>query len=250
MFKIRGILQILCSRPKHCFLFNSLEFVGKWISFFNPLEKFFIKKATIEAFFRRRKNIKNLPFHIKHSRFYLSLNRLILHMEKLTLYVIKVIFFSHIELETIFLKKSTLPQTIERRCRCYYNYIWSREQWSHRCKSIHLNFLIDRSFLFDIGSWTRKITFRLIIIKVRNKIMYCIIWEKWLKLSSKLCCQGLIVRDDKCWFLDFLDNICHSKGFSCSCGTKQGNTRFSLIKSSWNLINRLWLISGWLIISF
>ena len=171
-------------------------------------------------------------------------------MEKLSFDLIEIVFFSDIELKTIFFKEPTLPQTIKWGSWSHHDYIWSRKEWCHSSKSIHLDFLIDRCFFLNIGTRAGKIALRLIIIKIRNKIMHCIIWEKWLKLSSKLSSKGLIVRDDQCRLLNFLNNICHSKGLSRSCCSKQSNTRLSLIKSSWNLINRLWLVSGRLIIGF
>ena len=148
-------MEVLSRRSDHRFLYWRFEFITLGISHLNPLQKFLIKKATIQTSFRRGENLQNIAFHLKHSLFNLPMDWLILHMEKLSFKFVEIILFPNIKLQTVLLKKSTLSQTIKRRGWSHNNYIFSTEERSHRRKPIHLNFIVDRCLFFNIGSRTR-----------------------------------------------------------------------------------------------
>ena len=171
-------------------------------------------------------------------------------MKELSFQLIEVIFLADIELKTILLKKSALSEPVKRRSRSHDNYIFSTQKWSHRCEPIHLDFVIDRCFFFNIGSRTRQITLRLIVIKIRHEIMHRIIRKECLKFCCKLGCKGFIVRNHQSGLLDLLNNISHRKSLPSSCRTKQGYFLFPLIKSFRNLSDCFGLVASRLISRF
>ena len=171
-------------------------------------------------------------------------------MKELSFQIIKVIFLADIELKAILLKKSTLSEPVKRRSRSHDDYILSTQKWSHRCEPIHLDFVIDRCFLFNIGSRTWQITLRLIIVKIRHEIMHRIIRKECLKFCCKLGSKGFIVRNHQSRLLNLLNNISHRKSLPSSCRTKQGYFLFPLIKSFRNLSDCFGLVTGRLISRF
>jgi hypothetical protein len=77
--------------------------------------------------------------------------------------------------------------------------------------------------------------------------MYGIIWEKIFEFCSKLRSKRFIVRDNEGRLLEVLDYIRYRKGFSSSCSSEEGSLIFSTFKKLFDLLNRLWLVSSWLI---
>ena len=107
-----------------------------------------------------------------------------------------------------------------------------------------INFIIDRGILFDIGIRTGYIRLRLIIVIIADEILHRIFGEKLLQLVIKLCRKGFIVRNDQGRLLDFLNDICHGKGFARTCNPQQGLEFQALLKALRNFFNRLRLITG------
>ncbi len=84
-----------------------------------------------------------------------------------------------------------------------------------------IDFLIDREIFFNIRVRNREIRFRLIIVIIRNKILYGIVRKELLKLTIKLRRQGLVVRQHQYRSLNFLDDVGYGKGFTGTRDAKQ-----------------------------
>ena len=110
-----------------------------------------------------------------------------------------------------------------------------------------INLIINCRILCNIRITGRHISFRLIVVVIGNKVLYCIFREKLLHLPVQLCRQRLIMRNNECRLLHPLNNICH-----CKCLARTGNAhqRFklvSLLKTFRQFLDCLRLVAGRLI---
>src|SRR3989344_4326523 len=84
-----------------------------------------------------------------------------------------------------------------------------------------INFIIYKSFFTYISVCGWNIRFGLIIIVVRDKIIYGIVRKKLAEFIAKLCRKGFIMRDNQSRLLNFLNNICDRKCFPASGYTQK-----------------------------
>ena len=115
-------------------------------------------------------------------------------------------------------------------------------------KSIY--FFVYCSLFLDITISFRNISFWLIIIIIRNKIMNRILRKKFFKLKRKLSSKSFVMCNYKCWFLNFLNNICHCKCFSTSSNSPKSLEIFSIRNIFHYFVNSLLLIRTWRIFWF
>lgn len=78
-----------------------------------------------------------------------------------------------------------------------------------------------------------------------DKVFYCIIGKEFFEFSVQLRCQCLIMCNDKRWFIQLLNDICHRKCLTRTSDTKKGLTLVAFFKTLYKLVNGLWLITGW-----
>lgn len=109
-------------------------------------------------------------------------------------------------------------------------------------RSRSISSLIVASF-FDIGTRLYYECLWLIVVIVTYKIVNCIFWEKFFELLCKLCGESFVMSEDECWFLEFLDNIRHGKGFSRSSHSKKCLKPHTLFQSWDEFFDRFWLVS-------
>ena len=79
-----------------------------------------------------------------------------------------------------------------------------------------IDFIVDRRILLDVRIARRDIRFWLIEIVIGYKVFYRIIWEETFKLAAQLSSQCFIMGDNQGRFLNCLNHLCHSKGFTCT----------------------------------
>ena len=77
-----------------------------------------------------------------------------------------------------------------------------------------VNFFVDGAVFFDVGVGAGDISFRLIIIKVRHKIMHGVFGEKFAKFGIKLGGESFIMGKDEGGFLEILNEVSHGKSFA------------------------------------
>ena len=108
----------------------------------------------------------------------------------------------------------------------------------------HIQFFVDRRGLFDIHVVFRHVRFRLIVIKIRNKVFHPVVREEFLEFGIQLAGQGLVVGKDQCRPVYPGNDIGHGKGFAGAGGTFQNLFFFSFLQPADQLVNRFRLIPG------
>src|SRR3989344_8561470 len=108
-----------------------------------------------------------------------------------------------------------------------------------------LNVFVNIRLFFYISISCGHIRFRLIEIVIRNEIMNCVVGKKFTIFSGKLCRQRLVMRDDKRWFLGFLNNIGDGECFPRAGYAKKCLVPLAILQAFIKSRNRRWLISGW-----
>ena len=89
-----------------------------------------------------------------------------------------------------------------------------------RCRKPKLiELVIDGRFFFDIKVSGGNVSFRLVVIIVRDEIFDGIAWEKAFELVIKLGCQSLVVRHDQRRAIHRLDHFRHGVRLARSCDT-------------------------------
>ena len=102
--------------------------------------------------------------------------------------------------------------------------------------------------VFKVRFRGRNFSLRLIIIVIRYKVVYCILWEKFLHFPVKLRRQRLIVGNDERWLVQCLNDIRHGKGLTGARHTQQCLELIALPKPFYKLSNSLRLVAGGLIL--
>ena len=82
---------------------------------------------------------------------------------------------------------------------------------------------------------------------IGHKIFYCIIGEQFFKFIVQLCYQCFIVYNNKCRFLQFFNDIRHSKCFSRACYPQQCLILQAFLKSFCYFLYSLRLVACWFI---
>ena len=77
-----------------------------------------------------------------------------------------------------------------------------------------IDLIINFRIFLNVGVATSNVGFRLIIIKITDKIMHLIVRKKLLKLRKQLRRQGFVMCQHQSRHVGSSDNICHSKGFA------------------------------------
>ena len=121
------------------------------------------------------------------------------------------------------------------------------EQSTRSRKAQFLNLVVNRKVLLNIGIGSRKIGLRLIVIVVGYEIFHRILRKEGFELPVELGGQGLVVAENKCRSLQFLNHIGHSEGLAGACHSKQSDISDAGIKGLYELGYRLRLVSGRLI---
>ena len=112
-----------------------------------------------------------------------------------------------------FVELRRVPDTIDTRYRRNYKNISStREQTCSSREPQFLYLLINTQIFLNISPCGSYIGFGLIIIIIRDKILYSIIRKKFFKLHKKLSRQSFIMSQNNRWSLDILYQISNSKG--------------------------------------
>ena len=109
-----------------------------------------------------------------------------------------------------------------------------------------LNLLIDGCILFDERIGGGNISFRLIIVVVRNEVDHGIVRKELLELGCELSRERLVRSQDERRTLDGFDRLCDRIGLSGPRYTEQGlvtHARFDILRK---LLDRFWLIASWL----
>ena len=111
-----------------------------------------------------------------------------------------------------------------------------------------IDLVVDGGILFNVSIRGRNVSLRLIIIVIRYKIFYGILWEKFLHFPVKLRRQRLIVGNDERWLVQCLNDIRHGKGLTGARHTQQCLELIALPKPFYKLSNSLRLVAGGLIL--
>lgn len=113
-----------------------------------------------------------------------------------------------------------------------------------------VNLVVNGTIFLNISVATCDVGFRLVIIKVRNKIMHLVIWKKLTKLRVKLRGQGFVVRQHKGRFLHVLNQIRHGKSLTGAGHTQQSLLANTLVQPIAKLCNSLRLVTGGRVFAF
>ncbi len=77
-----------------------------------------------------------------------------------------------------------------------------------------VDFFVDGAVFLDVGVAASDVGLWLVVIKVADKIVNGIIWEKVFELVVELGRKRFVVAQYKCWLLHILNDIRHSKGLA------------------------------------
>ena len=194
-----------------------------------------------------RKNLQRISMHPEGSSSKVHLISCILYIYQRPDDIIPVFFHSrtqryhhsHIVFRT--------SQTVNTGNASYHDDIFPLHQRGGRRQTQFIDFLVDRGIFCDISIRGRHICLRLIIIIIGNKIFHSVFRKEFFELPIQLCRQCLIMRDNQCRLIQCSYDICHRKCFSRTRNSQQGLELVALLKALHQCLNRLWLVTGWLI---
>src|SRR5208283_394890 len=120
------------------------------------------------------------------------------------------------------------------------------QQGAGRRMAHFVNGFVNGRVFCDICVALRDIGFGLVIIVIRDEILYCIFREKRSELTVELCRERFIGCYDEGRPLDLLNYVSHSEGLARPCYAQQGLFVHSSHYVRRKLLNGLWLVPGWL----
>ena len=95
-----------------------------------------------------------------------------------------------------------------------------------------------------------NIRLRLVIVIVTDKIGNGVVGEEITQLLVKLSRQGFVVTNDESGQLGFFNDVSNGVGFAATGDTNESLVLVPRLDRFGQKIDRVWLIAGWLIISF
>ena len=226
-------------------LSRSDDFACQHIYFRNAID-FIPEKFHTNGMLRGadRENFDHIPTDTKRTSFKIQIIAVILHFHQGAQDFIPVLLHAGAQGKHHAIVFLGVTQTINTGNAGNNNDILSLHQRRRGGMAQLINFIIDRGILFDIGIRTWYIRFGLIIIIIADEILHRIFGEELLQLVIKLCRKGFIVCNDQGWLLDFLNDICHGKGFAGARNPQQSLEFQALLEALRNFFNRLRLITG------
>ena len=138
-------------------------------------------------------------------------------------------------------------QTIDTGNRGDHDHIFTLYKCCRGRQAQFINLLIDRRILGNISVRLWHICLRLIIIVIGDKVLHCILREKFLELTVKLSRQCLIVRNDESRLIQLCDDVRHCKGLTGAGHTEQSLELIAFLEASYQFFDRLGLVAGGLI---
>ena len=82
---------------------------------------------------------------------------------------------------------------------------------------------------------------------VGHKVLYGIVRKKFLELTVELCRQSLVMSNDKRWFIQLLDDVCHREGFSGAGDAEKRLALVAFLEAFDKVGDRLGLVAGGLV---
>ena len=113
-----------------------------------------------------------------------------------------------------------------------------------------VDFLVDGGILLDVGVRRRDIRFRLIVIIIGNEIFHRAVGEECPKLRAELRRQRFVVRNHQRRALHLRNNARHRERFARPGYAQQHLPLHARVDTLCQRLNRLRLISAWLIRGF
>ncbi len=109
-----------------------------------------------------------------------------------------------------------------------------------------INLLVDRGILLNVGVCRGNVSFRLVVVVIRNEILDGIIREEFLEFTVKLGSQGFIRRKNQSWSLNLHHHVGHGKGFAGTGNPKENLVEVATANTLDQLSDGLRLIPLWL----
>ena len=139
-----------------------------------------------------------------------------------------------------------ITNTIQTRHRGNHQHIPSaRKQGGSSRQSQLFNLLVDRQIFFDIGIANRQIGLRLVVVVIRNKILYGIFRKERFELAVQLGGECFIVTQHQGWPVYLIHYVGNTESFTRSCNTKQSLKQDTRVQSINKLTDCLGLIACW-----
>ena len=131
----------------------------------------------------RRIYLQHIPAHAETATVKIQIIAVVLDIDQLADHIVPILDHTwaqgyhhvHIVVRT--------PDTVNARYGCHNDNIPPLCQRSSRRKTQLVDLIIDCRILFNISICLGHISLRLIVIIIRNKILYCIFGKKLLKLT-------------------------------------------------------------------
>ena len=113
-----------------------------------------------------------------------------------------------------------------------------------------VDFLVDGGVLLDVGVRRCDIRFRLIVIIIGNEIFHRAVGEERPELRAELRRQRFVVRNHQRRALHLRNHACHGERFARPSYAQQHLPLHARVDALCQRLNRLRLISAWLIRRF
>ncbi|MBT9149380.1 MAG: hypothetical protein DDT28_00803 [Dehalococcoidia bacterium] len=107
-----------------------------------------------------------------------------------------------------------------------------------------IDLFVDVGFLFDVGIGAWDVGLGLVVIVVADEVFHGVVGEELAELGAKLCCQGLVVRENQGGFLHLGDDIGDGEGLARSGYAEQDLMLVPVPEPGDELLDRLGLIAG------
>ena len=118
------------------------------------------------------------------------------------------------------------PEAIDATDTGDNNHIVAADQGTGGQQSQAIDFFIDGGILFNVDVALRNVGFGLIVVVIADEVCHRIVREELAKLAVQLCGQSFIVRQNKSWPLNLLDDVGHRKRLARSGDSQQHLSTF------------------------
>ena len=233
------------SRKNNRKIKTCLNLSRQHIDLHNPIN-LIAKKLNMNRIFKRRNrhNFQHIPTYTETASLKIKLITHILDINQTAYNLIPVNLHSRAQRNHHLCIIVLATKAVNTRNWWHNNDILPLNQRCCRTVAQLIYLIINRRILLYISIRRGNICFRLIIIIIRHKIFYRIMWKKCLKLTVKLRCQSLIMCQNQRRLIQLCNDIRHRKCLTGTSNSKQSLKLISFFKSLYQLLNRLWLVSS------
>ena len=131
---------------------------------------------------------------------------------------------------------------VDARDRSDDDHIATRKQRCRRLVTQHLDLLVNRRILLDVGVALRYVRLGLVIVVIRDEVDDGVIGKKLLELARQLGGKRFIGSHDKRWLAERLDGLGHRERLAGTGDAEEDLIAVTILHALHEFLDRLGLI--------